>query len=427
MKRRTPSIHLCIAIAIAAIALPLAGTFAAAGDWTEFRGPTGQGHSTETGLPEKWSDSRNVVWKTPLSGNGWSSPVLAGGRIFLTTSVSEKEDDPKSDQSLRVLCIDASGGEKIWDVEVFKQEGGTDAPRVHKKNSHASPTPVIDGDKLFVHFGHQGTACLDLTGKVVWTNRDFNYEPVHGNGGSPIVVDDKLIFSCDSAEDPFVVALDKNTGTLLWKTPRDTEVERKFSFSTPLLIDVDGARQVVSAGSGAVCAYDPETGTEIWRVDYDEGYSVVPRPVYGHGLVYVATGFNKPKVMAIRPDGKGDVTETHVAWELEKGAPLTPSLLLVEDEIYMVSDSGIASCLDAETGKVHWQKRINGNYSASPLYADGKIYFQDEDGRGIVLRAGDSFREIATNDIGEATLSSYAIADGALFIRGDKHLYKIMK
>ncbi len=425
MKRKTHSILLCGALA--ALAPFLARPVDAAGDWPEFRGPSGQGHSTERDLPQKWSDTRNVVWKTPLTGNGWSSPALARGKIFLTTAVSETEDDPKSGQSLRALCLDQSGGEVLWDVEVFAQEGGKDAPRVHKKNSHASPTPVIEGDRIFVHFGHQGTACLDLSGKVLWKNREFDYKPVHGNGGSPIVVDNKLIFSCDAADDPFVVALDKNTGKRLWKTPRKTEVERKFSFSTPLLIQVDGARQVVSPGSGAVCAYNPDTGKEIWRVDYDEGYSVVPRPVYGHGLVFVATGFNKPKVMAIRPDGKGDVTETHVAWEVEKAAPHTPSLLLVEDQIYMVSDSGIASCLDAKTGKVRWQERIRGNYSASPVYADRKIYFQDEDGRGVVLQASGSFREIAENDIGEATLASYAIADGALYIRGDKHLYKIGK
>ncbi len=276
---------------------------------------------------------------------------------------------------------------------------------------------------MFVHFGHEGTARLDLSGKVVWRKR-MEYNPVHGNGGAPVAVGQALIFSCDGANDPFVVALDRNTGAVLWKTQRSVDATKKFSFTTPLVIEVNGQTQVISPASDIVCALDPRNGSEIWRVRYD-GYSVIPRPVYGHGLVYICTGYNTPKLLAIRPDGRGDVTDTHVEWTMKRGAPHTPSLLLVGDELYMVSDRGVASCVDAKTGKPHWQERLGGGFSASPLYADGKIYFQSEQGEGTVIAPGTTFRRIATNDLGERTLASYAVGDSALFIRSAQALYRI--
>jgi outer membrane protein assembly factor BamB len=200
---------------------------------------------------------------------------------------------------------------------------------------------------------------------------------------------------------------------------------KKFSFSTALAISVNGHEQIISPGSGAVCALDPKDGHEIWRVDYGEGYSVIPRPVYGNGLLIVPTGFDRPTVLAIRPDGTGDVTTTHVAWKITKGSPNTPSPLLVGHEVYLVSDGGIATCLDCESGKVYWQERIGGNYSASPVYADGRIYFQSEEGKGVVVAAGKEFKKLAENVLGERTLASYAVADGAIFIRAEQNLYRI--
>jgi outer membrane protein assembly factor BamB len=389
-------------------------------DWPEFRGPTGQGHSTATKLPLEWDKDKNIAWKQTIPGLGWSSPVVVGGRVYLTTAVAGKKGQ---EQSLRALCLDAANGKILWDNEVFAQDA--DAPKIQGKNSHASPTPLIADKRLYVHFGHQGTACLDLDGKVLWTNRDQKYAPVHGNGGTPILADDALIFSCDGFDKRFVVALDKNTGKELWKTPRSVKPLKGFSFCTPLLITVKDKKQVISPGSGAVVAYDPANGKEIWKVRYGEGYSVIPRPVFGHGLVFVCTGYDRPSLLAIRPDGEGDVTESHVVWTLRKDVPHTPSLLLVENELYLVSDRGVASCLDAKTGEQHWQKRLGGDFSASPLYADGKLYFLSEDGVGTVLKAGKQFEQLARNEMDERTYASYAVSDGALFLRTDKHLYRI--
>jgi outer membrane protein assembly factor BamB len=393
-----------------------------ADDWPEFRGPTGQGLVPSGSLPTEWDPTKNVAWKQEVPGKGWSSPVVVNGRVYLTTAVPVKDTATK-DLSLEALCLDARTGKSVWETKVFQQDGAK-APPIQPKNSHASPTPLVSGDRLYVHFGHMGTGCLDLDGNVVWRNDTIKYSPVHGNGGTPIVVDDLLIFSCDGGDKRFVVALDRATGRVRWQTDRDVNVARKFSFSTPLLITVNGQKQVISPGSNVVSALDPATGKEIWRVRYN-GYSVIPRPVYGHGLVFIATGYEAPTVMAIRPDGRGDVTDTHVAWTSRKNAPHTPSLLLLGDELYMVSDGGMASCVDAKTGKVHWQESLESHYSASPLAADGKIYFQSEEGVGTVIKAGKQFELVAKNDLGERSLASFAAADGALFIRTEKNLYRI--
>ena len=387
-------------------------------DWPEFRGPTGQGHSTTQHLPIEWSATRNIALKQSIPGEGWSSPVLVRGRIYLTTAVPASSD---SGLSLRVLCLDAADGKIYWDSEVFKDT----ASRKHNKNSHASATPLIENERLYTHFGHYGTACLDLNGKVLWRNTSLAYPPVHGNGGSPAIVDDVLIFSCDGESDPFIAALNKQTGKVVWKVNRETKASKTFSFSTPLAITVNGQKQVISAGSGMVCALNPKTGREIWRVLYGEGYSVIPRPVSGNGLLFICTGFDRPTVIAVRPDGRGDVTDTHVVWTLARGAPNTPSPLLVGDELYLVSDAGIASCVDARTGKVHWQERVGGNYSASPVFADGRIYLQSEEGKGVVLKAGREFQKLAENPLNERSLASYAIGEGALFVRTEDYLFRI--
>ena len=393
---------------------------ALADEWTEFRGPTGQGHASSK-PPVEWdSQQNNLLWKRPLPGTGWSSPVIQNGRIFLTAAVPVADS---KDLSLQLIMLNLETGAVENQIEVFRQTTDT-APDIHSKNSHASPTPIIEKDRIYVHFGHQGTACINIQGEIVWKNRSLEYAPVHGNGGSPILFQDLLIFSCDGAEDPFIAALDKRTGKLIWKKERKSDADRTFSFSTPLVIEVAGQPQLISPGSNSVWAYDPRDGREIWHVNY-EGYSVIPRPVFGHDLVFLGTGYDSPKVLAIRPDGKGDVTTSHVAWSLSRGAPHTPSMLLIDDHLFMVSDRGIATCADAKTGEVKWQERIGGNFSASPLFANDCIYLQSEAGECIVIGASPEFQEIARNDLGERSLASFAVAGDSLIIRTDKHLFRI--
>ena len=389
-------------------------------EWADFRGPTGQGHAAAR-LPVQWGPTQNVVWKQAIPGSGWSSPVVSKGRIYLTAAVSSAAES--KDLSLRALCLDAQTGRTLWDVELFRQDGEK-APKIHGKNSHASPTPIVSGDRVFVHFGHQGTAALTTEGRIVWRNSDLAYAPVHGNGGTPALVDGALVFSADGASDPCVIALEQDTGKLRWKTARQAEAPKKFSFSTPLVIEVNGRQEIVSPGSNSVDGLDPRTGARLWQVKYT-GYSVIPRPVYAHGLLFIGTGYDSPTVMAIRPGGAGDVTDTHVAWTVKKGAPHTPSLLVVDDLLYMVSDGGVASCLEATTGKEVWQQRIGGNYSASPVHADGKVYFQSETGETTIVRTGRQYELIGKNALEERTLASYAVIGNSLLIRTDKHLYRI--
>jgi outer membrane protein assembly factor BamB len=395
---------------------------ARAADWPAFRGPTGDGHVPEgTALPDAWGPTTNVSWKVDVPGRGWSSPVVSVGKVFLTTAVPSDKPGAK-DLSQRAICLDAKTGKILWNVEVFRHDGTRPLPS-HGKNSHASPTPVTDGRKLWVHFGPQGTACLDLNGKVLWRNADLGYSPVHGNGGSPILVGDKLLFSGDGSDKQFVVALNKDTGKVLWKTDRNGDAVKKFSFGTPTAIEVNGKTQVISPASDLAMALDPDTGKEIWRMTY-KGYSLIPKPVFGHGLLFILTGYDTPQLYAVRPDGTGDVTETHVAWHESKGVSHTPSAILVGDELYTVADNGVATCFDAKSGKIVWRERLPGNYSASPVYANGKLYFQNEAGTGTIVRASKKFEIFGKNAMEEPTLASYAVADGALFVRTEKHLYR---
>ena len=395
--------------------LALTASAARAEDWPQFRGPAGQGHSTESGLPLEWSESRNVKWKTPVPGLGWSSPVVAEGRVWLTAAVRERN----AAASLRAIAFDVETGREVVNAEVFRM---SNAILLNPKNSHASPTPILEGDRVYVHFGAGGTAALTTKGDIIWKTR-LPYESQHGNGGSPTLYGDLLIINCDGADEAYVVALDKRTGKIRWKTPRRQPLDQ--AYSTPLVIRAGDQDQVVSIGAYRTAAYDPQSGKEIWRVSYRDGFSNVPRPVYGHGLVYIATGFQEPALIAVRADGKGDVTRTHIAWTTRRGAPYTPSPLLAGDELYLVSDIGVVSCLDATTGETHWQARLGGNYSASPVFADGRIYFQSEEGVTTVIAPGKQFRRLATSSLNGAMLASLAVSAGSIFIRTGDALYRI--
>jgi outer membrane protein assembly factor BamB len=391
-------------------------------DWPEFRGPTQQGHSTATGLPLEWSTEKNIVWKAELPGRAWSSPIVIADKIFVTDAVGAKDSaDPHDTFSLRVMSLSAVDGKTLWDTEVFVVEN-PHLQGIHGKNSYASPTPVFEKGKIYVHFGHFGTACLDEQGKILWKAIAVPYNPVHGNGGCPVIVDDLLIYTVDAAAEPAVVALEKATGKLRWKSPRKSDAKRTFSFCTPLLIQVNGQPQLICPGSNVVSALNPKDGSEIWKVRY-EGYSVVPRPVYGHGLIFFSTGYDRPTLMAIKADGTGDVTDTHVAWKLDKGAPLTPSPLLVGDDLYLVADKGLVTCLDARSGTVHWQERVSRQTSASPIFAEGRLYIQDEQGGGFVIKAGHKLELLGESTLDDKSLASPAISGKHLIIRTEHALW----
>jgi outer membrane protein assembly factor BamB len=397
-------------------ALPLllsaAGRSLTAEDWPQFRGPDGQGHSAEHSLPLNWSEKSNIRWKVPVAGLGWSSPAILGDRIWITTAAGQGN-------SLQAICLDRETGKQKLAVDVFQS-----APEeaLNQKNSYASPTAILDGDKVYVHFGPHGTACLRNSGEIVWKTR-LRYSPQHGPGGSPALFEDLLIVSCDGLDTQYVAALDTRTGKIRWKASR----AGSQAYVTPLVIEAGGRTHVIAPGAFRATSYDPRTGKEIWWVRYGQGFSNVPRPVFGAGLVFICTGFFEPELLAVRPDGQKDVTKSHVAWSLKRGAPLTPSPLLAGDDLYVVSDNGIATCMDAKTGETHWRERLGGNFSASPVLADGRIYFLNEDGETTVVAPGPQFQKLATNAVDGRTLASIAVSGGSLFLRTDKNLYRIEK
>jgi len=397
-----------------------ASALAQAEDWPQFRGPTGQGHATERNLPLEWSETHNIIWKVPVPGLGWSSPAVANGRVWLTTVVESKERRGRVSASLRALAYDIATGRELVNVEVFRLD---DAGYVNPKNSRASPTPIVDGDRVYVHFGAEGTAAVSTSGEILWTTH-LRYESQHGNGGSPTLYRDLLIVNCDgNGGEAYVIALETATGKTRWKTARRKPADQ--AYSTPLVITVGQQDQLVSVGAYRAAAYEPLTGQEIWRVSYGDGFSNVPRPVFGQGLVFIATGFQTPSLMAVRPDGKGDVTRSHVAWTIARGAPYTPSPLLVGNDLYYVSDTGVLSLADAMSGQIVWQQRLGGNYSASPVFADGRIYFQSEEGMTTVITPGREFKRLAVNRLDGATLASMAVSNGSFYIRSHTHLYRI--
>jgi outer membrane protein assembly factor BamB len=408
-------------IAALGIALWTSDPLLAAEDWPQFRGTDGQGHSLERGLPIEWSETQNVRWKTPVPGAGWSSPVVANGQVWLTTAVEAPgERGSRAALSLRALSFDVNSGRKLVDVELFRL---TRLRPLNPKNTFASPTPILDGDRVYVHFGADGTAALTTQGEVVWRIR-LPYESQHGGGGSPTLHGELLIINSDgNGDEAFVVALDVRTGRERWRRPRRTPFDQ--AYSTPLVIRVGSRDQVISVGAYRAISYDPSNGQEIWRVSYEPGFSNVPRPVFGNGLVYIATGFQEPTLIAVRPNGEGDVTRTHIAWTLRRGAPLTPSPLLVGDELYVPSDNGILTCVDARTGAVHYQQRLGGNIAASPISADGHIYLLNEDGATTVISPGTTFQRLAVNRLDGGALASIAVSGGSLFIRTDRDLYRI--
>lgn len=388
-----------------------------AGDWPQFRGANSDGHAGKVNTPLEWSDSNHVAWKVPIPGLGWSSPSVVEGKVYLTTAVARGPG-----LSLRVLALDAQTGKVIWDKEV---RSVAKAPSIHTKNSHASPTPLVRDGAVYAHFGALGMYRLAAAdGNLVWECNELDYPPRHGSGGTPVLHDGKLVVACDGSSDPFVAAVDATTGKVAWKTPRSIKSKISHSFVTATITLVDGKPQVLAPGPDHFAAYDLATGAEIWRV-MAPGWSVVPQPAVGHGMVFYNHDYDNPELMGVNLGGKGDVTATNVVWRIKKNAPSTPSPLLVGDELYFVSDKGVASCVDARTGEKNWMERLGGEFSASPVLANGRILFLNETGQATWIQPGKKFAILGKNQVPGRTLATPAFTEKAMFLRTDEFLYKI--
>jgi outer membrane protein assembly factor BamB len=395
-----------------------------AGDsWPRFRGPHGDGHADATKLPLTWSEKENIVWKTPIHDKGWSSPVVWGDQVWLTTATEEGDE-------MFALCVDRATGKIIHDLKIF--DVAKPDPLNNKSNSYASPTPVIEEGRVYVHFGSYGTACLDTrTGKSLWTRRDLKCNHWRGPASSPILYKDLLILTFDGYDVQYLAALDKTTGKTVWKTDRKFDYtaikdngDMKKAYSTPNVITVDGKPQLVSASALWSAAYDPLTGAELWRVQHG-GMNTAVTPLYGDGKVFVCTSDGGLQLVAVRPDGRGDVTDTHIAWSLNKNVPNRSSPILVEDHLYMANGQGILSCVDIKTGKPVWQERVNGAYWASPILAAGRLYLFNDSGTAYVGEVGRSWKKLAENTLDDGCMASPAVAGAALFVRTKTHLYRI--
>jgi outer membrane protein assembly factor BamB len=419
---------------------------AAAEDWLQFRGPRGDGCATAKNLPERWGGFDGPAWQIDIPGTGWSSPIVVGSRIWLTSAEQSALDakgrekklaanpiltpdfQTHASATLLAIEIDAVAGKILRKLELFT---ANDPKPIHAQNTYASPTPVCDGERLYCHFGSLGTVCLEMkTGQVLW-KEILPVDDITGPGGSPVLWKDSLIFACDGADKQFVIALHKLTGKEIWRTSRPpmtaSDDKLRRAFSTPLIVTHAGREQLIVPGAQWVCSYEPATGKEIWRADFGDGHAVVPRPVYKDSLVYICTGFMKPELWAIKVDGTGDVSKTHVMWTYDKQVPEISSPLVSGGEIYYVSSKGVATCLDAKSGEPLWQHRLGGNFAASPLLADGKLYFTSQEGTTTVLKPGREYAEIARSQLFGQTLASLAIAGESLLIRTQSQLACVRK
>lgn len=434
----------CVGVWCALAATVVAAPAVAAETWPQWRGPGGEGHATAArDLPVSWSETENIAWKTPLPGRGWSSPVIGDGLVWMTTAIEREASDAERAASLvgkrnvdqlavaaavtfHALAVDQASGRIRHDIELFTV---VDPQPIHALNSFASPSPVLAGGRLFCHFGENGTACVDTaSGEILWQNRVVRLEHENGAGSSPVLWRDLLIIHCDGSDTQSIIALDAATGEVRWRTARtgvmgDNPDLRK-SYGTPLVLEHEGRDVLVSPASDWLYGYDPATGAELWKLSYGVlGFSVVPRPVAGRGLVFLSTGFTKCEMLAVRLEAAAPA----IVWREGRGAPTMSSPLLVDDELYVVTDKGIATCLDARTGAVLWMERLGGNFSSSPLFADGRIYMANRDGDTFVLQPGREFERLATNRLDGRIFATPAAVDRAIYLRTDEALYRIEK
>ena len=398
--------------------------------WPQFRGPSGQGIFEANKLPISWSEEEGVSWKTPIHGRAWSSPVAEAGKIWLSTA----SEDGKQ---LSGLCIDAETGSVLWDEILFT----VDEPQfAHKFNSYASPTPVIDGKRVYITFGSEGTACIDVDSrKILWVREDIECNHFRGAGSSPIVHGDLLIMNFDGSDHQFVTALDKMTGQTAWHTKRsvdfqdlnekglpDRDGDWRKAFSTPHIATFRERPILLSIGSMGLYGYEPLSGKEIWRVESRVGHSAGTRPTVADGQIVYCTGFSKGELWCVKPGGQGVVSDSHVLWKMKRSVSNKPSLVYANDSIFMIHDGGVASCVDLVTGKPIWQERVGGNYSASPLLNQGKIYFFSEEGKTTIINASREFKIEAVNHLKDGFMASPAVIGSSLVLRTKSSLYRIV-
>jgi hypothetical protein len=413
------------------------GVAGAETDWPQFRGPRGDGDSPAKHAPVAWSETNNLAWKVSLPGRGRSSPVVLGARIWLTLALEKggarkriAGDDMQTAEhvSLEAVCLDRADGKILWRAPLFDVDN---PDPVHWLNSWATPTPVVEPGRLYCDFGTFGTACLNAkTGEVLWKTR-LPLDHQVGPGSSPVLYQNLLVLVRDGRDAQYLAALDKRTGKQVWKTNRPPIIASspnlKKSFATPLLVKTGGRTQLISPGAQWLVSYEPSSGKEIWRIRHGEGFSIGSGPVFRDGTVFFSTGCMRPQLWAVRADGEGDVTTTHVVWKSSELVPVMSSPILAGEEIYWVSDDGMASCSDFRSGEVHWRKRVVGKHYASPLLADGRIYFFGNDGKSTVIKAGKQFEKLAENQIEGQVTATPAILDRTIFLRTDTHLYRIGK
>ena len=408
---------------VATLSVP-PGPAGGAGNWPDWRGPTSDGRSEATGLPLHWSETKNIVWKTPIHDLGYSTPVVWGDQIWLTTAT-------RKGTILYAVCVDLNSGRVIHDVEVFRP----DKPqRIHRYNSYATPSAVMEEGFVYVHYGTHGTACIDTgTGRVVWRRDDLNCEHMQGPVSSPILYDDLLICPFEGVDVQFVVALDKETGKQVWRYDRPRDLYENIqplyllkSYHTPAIVEVNGTPQLINNGAMLVTGHVPRTGKELWRVRYRDD-NPISRIISGHGLLFINAGGNPgaSHLLAVRQGGTGDVTETHVVWRMTEHAPHESSPVLVGDLLYLMSDKGVLTCKEAATGKTVWSQRLDGDFGASLLDADNRIYMSNKDGQTTIIEPGRTFRVLAVNQLDGFLGASPAVAGKSLLLRTKTHLYRI--
>jgi outer membrane protein assembly factor BamB len=419
------------------LCLTLLDASAAEPGWPEFRGPWGDGYVSAPGdkriigFPLHWSDTNNVKWKTEIPFKGWSAPVVLNGQVWVTTATDDGHD-------CFAICVDEDTGKILFNEKVFHVENPEPLGNGASMNCYATPSPLIEPGRIYVHFGSAGTACLDTrSGKTLWKRNDLPCRHYRGPSSSVVGFENLIILTFDGADLQYHVALDKQIGKTVWKTDRSVawndenapdqmtrDGDRRKAHSTPLIVTSGGKPLMLSSGAKAAYGYDPRTGKELWKVQYND-WSVAPRPLYENGLAFFVTGLTKKELWAVKTDGQGDVTDSAVVWKLKTHVGKYASPILVDGLIYTAADESFITCVEAATGNVVWTERVGGKYAASPIYADGRLYFFDQDGATTVLKPGRALEVLATNTLPAGFMASPAAAGKAFYLRTRTHLYRV--